>query len=216
MVRSSTLGWWSRQGRIALVSTLAALSLVGFEATRARATVMVEVSIERLFAEADLVIHGRVMRSGARLVLHDDGTSMPHTLTEVEVLEVFRGPAAERVVIDELGGEVQGLGSWIAGTPRYRRGEECIVFLRAIGSGRYRTYGMAQGHFEVRPGVPGVAPSVVRDVSEIGVARWSGDQMRVEHGPVSHMPLADFLRYLRQLAEALRVDGMPSSPVGAP
>lgn len=170
-------------------------------ATIARATVMVEVPFDRLAAEADVIVHGRVLRTGARLVI-EQGSATPHTVTELEVYEPIKGNVGVRLTIDELGGTVQDRGMWIDGTPRYRAGEECVVFLRALPGGQFRTYAMAQGHFTVRPTVPGATPVVVRDTSAMGFASWSHDVMQVQPGRVASMPLAAFLEYVRDVAEA--------------
>jgi hypothetical protein len=162
---------------------------------------MVEVPFERLAAEADVIVHGRVLRTGSRLVVDEIGMA-PHTLTELDVYEPIKGTVGDRIVIDEIGGTIQDRSMWIAGTPRYRRGEECVVFLRALPDGSYRTYAMAQGHFEIRPGVPGVAPSVVRDTSAVGFASWAHDVMDIQPGVVASMPLHAFLTYVRDLAAA--------------
>jgi len=190
-----------------LAALLATLTWLGV----ARATVMVEVPLDRLAAEADVIVHGRVLRTGGRLVGDADGVFTPHTLTEIEVFESFKGPQISRVLVDELGGEVQGHGMWIDGTPRYRRGEECVVFLRALPDGHYRTYAMAQGHFEVRPGVPGVAPVVVRDTSAIGMASWASGPMTIQPGTVASMPLTAFLDYVRDLATEVAQATLPGA-----
>ncbi|MBN8610783.1 MAG: hypothetical protein J0L92_09380 [Deltaproteobacteria bacterium] len=190
----------SRRAWMSLVA-VGGLAIVTGTATNARATVMVEVPFDRLAREADVIVHGRVLRTGSRLVMDGSG-AMPHTLTELDVFEPIKGEPGARIVIDELGGEVQGHGTWIEGTPRFRRGEECIVFLRALPDGSFRTYAMAQGHFEVRPGVTGVAPTVVRDTSAMGLVSWVRDTMTIQPGRVASMPLAAFLDYVRDLAEA--------------
>ena len=186
-------------GAMALGGVVLAVGASALGASVARATVMVEVPFARLAAESDVIVHGRVLRTGSRLVIDPAGTQ-PHTLTELDVYEPIKGDVGDRIVIDEIGGTVQDRGMWIEGTPRYRQGEECVLFLRALPDGTYRTYAMAQGHFEVRPGVPGVAPSVVRDTSAIGFASWAHDVMEIQPGAVASMPLDAFLTYVRDLA----------------
>jgi hypothetical protein len=187
----------ARLGRV----MLAWAAMAAFAAT-AHATVMVEIAFDRLAGESDAIVHGRVLRTGARLVADDGGLFTPHTLTEIAVIEPLKGDVGERIVIDEIGGTYQGGGMWIEGTPRYRRGEETVVFLRALPGGHFRTYGMAQGHFEVRPGVPGVEASVVRDTTAIGMASWARGPMEIQPGAVASMPLGAFLDYVRDLADA--------------
>lgn len=191
-------------GRRRALSALAVGAVaVAVSSTRgvAHATVMVEVPFDRLARESDAIVHGRVLRTGSRLVIDADGAT-PHTLTELDVYEPIKGDLGARVVIDEIGGEVQERGMWVTGTPRYRRGEECIVFLRRLPDGSFRTYAMAQGHFEVRPGVAGVAPTVVRDTSAMGMVSWANGVMQIQPGRVASMPLDAFLEYVRDLAES--------------
>ncbi len=183
-------------GLFAIAITLATMGV-----SAARATVMVEVPMERLVSESDVILFGRVARVDARLVIDDRGAA-PHTRSTIEIIDVLKGRAEDRVQVDEIGGIIQGRGTWIAGTPRFRLGEECVVFLRALPGGTYRTYAMAQGHFEVRPGVPGVAARVVRDTSAMGLASWTREAMQVREGTVSSMPLDAFLGYVRQLVES--------------
>jgi hypothetical protein len=188
-------------GAMALGGATLVLGASALGANVARATVMVEVPFERLAAESDAIVHGRVLRTGSRLVVDETGAT-PHTLTELDVYEPIKGSVGARIVIDEIGGVMQDRGMWIDGTPRYHRGEECVVFLRALPDGSYRTYAMAQGHFEVRPGVPGVAPSVVRDTSVVGLVSWAHVVMESQPGVVASMPLDAFLDHVRDLAAA--------------
>lgn len=187
-----------RRAMFAALCTVATL----FVAAQASATVMVEIPFERLTSEADLIVHARVLRTGSRMT-QEAGHFEPHTVSTLEVLETLRGTATGEVLIDEIGGTSQRGTTWIAGTPRYRVHEEVVVFLRRLPSGAYRTHGMAQGHFEVLPGVPGTAAMVARDTQTIGMAHWQNGQMSVTSGSVVTMRLDAFLAYVRQLSGAL-------------
>lgn len=182
-------------------AALAALAL----ALPARATVMVEIPIEDLVRDADAIVYGTVERVGTRLQRAPGTTGLdPHTITTVRVQEWLKGEGGERVTIDELGGEMGQMGLRIAGTPSYRVGETVVVFLHRV-DGRYRTLQMAQGAFEVLPGVPGTPSVVQRDLEAIGLARWTSGQMTVEHGGRSAMRLDDFLGFVRATLESLRI-----------
>lgn len=194
MVRSKFLG------------PLAVLVSLGV-ATVARATVMVEVPLERMVAESSAIVLGRVERVGVRLELDAQHHATPHTVSVVRVSEWLRGPGtSELVTIDEIGGTSPTLSMAVAGTPEYRRGEEVVVFLRALGGDRYRTFAMAQGHFEILRGVPGADDVVVRDTSAIGLASWEHGPMTITHGHRSAMRLAHFLGYVRTTLEQVDAD----------
>ena len=73
----------------------------------------------------------------------------------------------------------------IDGTPRYRVGEDLVVFLRRDPEAPefFRTYGMAQGKFNVVPGTPGVPSTVHRELSDMTFARWQDGNMVLEAHP---------------------------------
>ena len=165
----------------------------------ASATVMVEVPLEDMARDADAIVVGRVLRSEVQLRVDPVRGVEPHTLTTLAVGEWIVGPGGATVVIDELGGEVQGRGLAVAGVPVYHRGEEVVVFLERAPTG-LRTYAMAQCRFEIRRGIGGVPDHVFRDLSEVAFASWSGGRMRVGEGSEVPVSLGIFLEYVRRIA----------------
>jgi len=169
-------------------------------APHAGATVMVEVPLDDMVRDADAVVLGTVVSTGVQLVMEDGGL-IPNTLTRVRVREWLRGDGPRIITIRELGGEWQGRGMRIEGTPRYAPGEQVVVFLAVHPAhpSDYRTYGMVQGRFVVIPGVPGVPTTVRRDLSAITFAHWVDGQMTLapaQDGPV--MQLDGFLDLIRR------------------
>ncbi|MCS6798787.1 MAG: hypothetical protein NZ898_09690 [Myxococcota bacterium] len=194
----------------AVVTRLAACAVVALVClvaeSRARATVMVELSIEDLVAGADAIIVGRVERVGVRFASWQ-GTLEPRTVAIVRVQQWLKGAGGSTITIEEIGGRWQGGGRWIAGTPVYRAGEEVIVFLRVdpAFAPSFRTYGMAQGKFEIQRGVPGVPHSVGRDRSELGIARWRQGRMQVAPAEAeAPVELEVFLETVRALVRRTR------------
>lgn len=190
--------------------TLALAALLLSLPLPAAATVMVEVPIEDMARAADAIVLGRVVSSEVRVVIDPVRGAVPHTLTRVAVQEWISGTGAGTVVIDELGGEIQGHGLAISGTPAYGVGEEVIVFLERA-DGRLRTYAMAQGRFEIRRGVGGVPDRVQRDLSDIAFARWGNGAMQVDHGSEPAVSLDTFVEYVRRIAQSYG-PSMPSTP----
>lgn len=171
-------------------------------ASSAAATVMVEVPLEDMARDADAIVHGVVERTGTQMVVRE-GAMEPQTLTTIRVREWLEGGPADRVTVREIGGEWQGGGLRIDGTPSYRPGEEVILFLERHPerSDEYRTYAMVQGKFVVLHGVPGVPSMVRRDLESVAFARWSGGEMSVQgaqSGPA--LPLESFLDLVRRWA----------------
>lgn len=188
--------------RVLFAVTAASLLLAfGWSASRAGATVMVEVSLEDLILGSDAIVHGVVDRTGLAWEIRN-GEREPWTVSRLRVRSWLKnGDAAPTVSVRELGGVWNGGGRWIDGTPTYTRGEEVVVFLRRVDNG-WRTFGMVQGKFIVRHGVPGVPDSIRRDTSGIAFARWSSAGMTVQPGGQDPaMELETFLDYVRMVLD---------------
>ena len=182
------------------IRTAMALSVLALAAVTvpAKATVMTEVSLDDMVRGADAIVRGTVTRTGVRMQIEDDRLE-PYSVSELAVGEWLAGPGDDRVVVRERGGEWQGGGHWIDGTPRYRVGEEVLLFLQRNPSGRdFHTYAMAQGKFVVLRGVPGSPGQVRRDLEGMSFAHWAGNGMELrgtDGEPV--MALDTFLARIR-------------------
>jgi hypothetical protein len=186
--------------------SVAFMTVVGIAAAPARATVMVELAVEDMAAAADAIVIGRVVRSDVQLLAEPNAQGLrPWTVTRLEVEQWLEGPGGARVEILERGGVWQGGGQVIAGTPTYRAGDRVLVFLRIDVYGRWRTYGMAQGKWDVHAGVPGTPTTAQRDLSDLGLVHWAGGQMIVNGGTrEAPVPLRDLIERIIRVREALR------------
>jgi hypothetical protein len=202
---------WSSSLTLPRAAALAALLC---SASTAHATVMVSMPLEDMVQGATAIVHARVARVGTRLALDAERGPMPHTVSELVVLEWLKGEGGSQIAIDELGGEVAGLGMAIAGTPEYRVGDEVIVFLRTTEEGTWRTLGMVQGQFVVRHGVPGTPDEVIRDTSSIGFATWDGGPMGIIEGGRESMELGAFLAWIRTTVAQVGLVGGASGALG--
>lgn len=184
------------QGVAAAMALAAAMSWP----TPAEATVMVEVPLERLVDDADAIVLGRVQSVDVQMVLRD-GSVEPNTLAGVRVERWLKGNGGGNVTVRELGGVHRAGGMWIDGTPRYRVGEEVLLFLvhHPEHPGDYRTYAMAQGKLLVRRGVPGTPDIALRDLEGIAFAHWADGAMQVEDaGGEPAMQLSELLAFIER------------------
>ncbi len=196
---------------------LCTLSFALLVAMPAAATVMVEIPMEDLVATSDAIVHAHVLRTGTQLETYE-GRLEPHTITELRVDDWLQSDGDPRIAIDEIGGEVDGRGSWIDGTPRYAPGDEVVVFLRQLPSGAYRTVGMAQGRFDVvhTASGAGVTTVVQRDTSTLAFASWVNGQMRVrDGGPSPSVDYASFVGFVSSVLEQLALPPGPHTTTGA-
>lgn len=71
------------------------------------------------------------------------------TRVELEVLEVVAGTAPARLTLDFLGGEVNGERLIVSGSPRFRVGDEDILFVSGNGRSFCPLYAMMHGRYAV-------------------------------------------------------------------
>lgn len=108
-------------------------------------TLVPRLSFEELVGESEAVVHGRVTTVR---VAWDASHSSIWTYYEVLVEDALKGSAGPQIVIQEPGGELDGVRMEIVGAPRYEIGEEIVVFATRTPLG-LRTCGWGQGRFVV-------------------------------------------------------------------
>ncbi len=205
----------ARRSALALLT----LAFLGLTALPAHATVMVEIPLEQLIGDSDAIVHATVLRTGTQLETFE-GHLEPHTIAELRVSDWLKGAGGERLSIDEIGGTVNGSGSWIDGTPRYQDGEEVIVFLRRLPNGAYRTVGMEQGRFDVVHAVStashSVSTLVERDTSTLAFASWVNGAMEIREGARSpSLEYDTFVGFVRSVLDQLAVPADSRTTGGA-
>lgn len=185
--------------RAACMATLVLLVTAG----RAAATVVLPADLDTLVRVASLVVYGRVVSIEPRLV---DGRRRIERVLTLEVAECYKGGAMEAVELRVPGGQFGSLRTVTIGAPRFRVGEEVVLFLGGDDRrGRY-PIGLWQGVFRVRRDP---ALSSGRLVSPAPVLRNGEATYRVLRGDGarSAMRLDDFAAAVRQLASSLPTRG---------
>lgn len=113
----------------------------------AGATSMVRLSTDQMTDASDLIVRGEVVEVWTEV----DARGAVWTRAQVLVDEVLKGdPATEAVVVDQMGGTWGGVTTVVHGAARFDVGEEAVLFLDQLGSGRVVPVGMLQGKFTVR------------------------------------------------------------------
>ena len=132
----------------------------------ADATIMLALSIEQMTAKSRTVVRATVRQ---RQGVWDEKHQRIYTLTELTVSEVIRGEAPATIVVRSLGGEVDGIGMKVSGSPRFSPDQDVVVFLREdpVGRAGFMVVGMSQGLFRLEkdsagrlmavPGVEGMS-----------------------------------------------------------
>jgi hypothetical protein len=115
------------------------------------AALMPEVPLDRLATESDAIVHARVTGLGSRWT-EDHATIV--TDVSLTVVEGWAGAyrAGDRLELTVEGGEVGDQGIRTEHQPRFRPGEETVLFLVATPAARWRVLALEQGKFTLRQG----------------------------------------------------------------
>lgn len=106
------------------------------------------------------VVGQRVVRDGGTVPSDVPGVSVA-TETTVAVERVVRDPrqlatgAGARLVVRTLGADG---GTWVEDEPTFTVGERVVLFLTALGDGRYRCTNLSEGAVPVQGGMVAVPP----------------------------------------------------------
>lgn len=125
-----------------------------------RATTLLRMSVAQMAQRAPLIVRARCL---ANFTGWDEGEIW--TLTNFDVVETWRGAATARITVRLLGGTAEKLTSSVAGVPRFRPGEEVILFLEPTRRGDYSVLSWGQGTFRIRREHAANDESVTQDTS---------------------------------------------------
>ena len=111
----------------------------------ARATTFARMSPEDMARAAVVIVRARCVGS----VVETRGGEI-WTVTSFEIRETWKGEAARVVRVRLLGGRTTEITSRVDGVPRFRAGEDVVLFLAPIENGEFSVLSWAQGTFRVR------------------------------------------------------------------
>ena len=140
---------------------------------QAAATSMLYQDVASLTQSSDAVVHGKVTKTESRWS-GDHKRIVPDVW--VDVAEFLKGKGNKTVVVQQPGGEVDGIGQRVSGLASFSEGEEVVLFLERQGTERYRLAGMAQGKFRVERSSDKTATFVVPE--SVGDAELIDPQTR--------------------------------------
>ncbi len=129
-------------------------ALVLIFCTPVGATTVMKIDADKLFAEADLVVAGKVVRLETKKI---EGALTP-IMTEaiVKIDSVLKGEEAREVAVLIPGGDSGEIGLLVPGAPVLEMGDHVLLALEKDKSERYRIRGFFQGRFSlIANGEPG-------------------------------------------------------------
>jgi hypothetical protein len=188
-----------------LTRFLSSIFFVGVLATSALATLVPRMTVEEMAGEAELVVHGNVVRKWSAW---DSSGGTIWTHYEIRIEETLKGAGGGALVVSEPGGVVGDQGMMIPGTPQYDVGDEVVLLAWRTPIGYLRTSGWGQGKFTVSAAAGGAkvarASTKLQDV-ELFDAQKAGAPRRVGTAPstLDGLPLREFKTRLKSLVSTV-------------
>lgn len=113
----------------------------------AGASVLIHLSFDEMAEKSSAVLLGRCVE--VRSAWNADRSDIV-THNVFEVREYYKGSLGRRVTITEPGGQVGNVVAAYTGIPRFRVGEEAVLFVWTDPFGTHTVIGLTQGKFHVR------------------------------------------------------------------
>jgi uncharacterized protein (DUF2141 family) len=176
--------------RRTVVMAVAALALLG--ASYAAATTVEKMSLKDLAKKSDAIVLAVVEDETARY----DANKEIYTYISLRVLEPVKGPKKDEVItIRQIGGTVDKIASIVPGTPKFKKGEEVVLFLtKKDGAGYPWVMGLQQGKYSVTSDEQG-SKQVRNEYEGLTLVAPGGKSSEAEAGKAQ--PLQAFLDGLR-------------------
>lgn len=130
----------------------------------AAATTLARMNLDELAAAAHVVVRARCLGNETRWERGEIWT-----FTSFEVIETLKGAVPRLLTVQLLGGQMEHLISTVDGVPRFRAGEEVILFLERTPANDFCVTSWAQGTFRIRRDAHTGQERVTQDSSRLAV-----------------------------------------------
>jgi hypothetical protein len=150
-----------------------------------RATTLARLSLDQLAGAADGVARVRCAAAESRM---ENGNIW--TITTFDVIEAMKGNLPAQVAVRLPGGKVGHLTAAVDGTPKFRLGEEAVVFLEDTRTGGYSVAGWVEGTFRITRDAASRSEMVTQDSS--GFAVFDSATRTFRTGGIRKMPMELF------------------------
>ncbi len=128
------------------MAAISSLLLLGLSMSLVFATTVQRMNTRDLVRAADLIIIGRVITNETQ---SDPGPTNVRTLTRIAVGEGLKGRVGTEITVIGMGGVVGNFAFNWPGVPRFKEGEEVLLFVERHSSGAMLVSGLEQGRFTI-------------------------------------------------------------------
>lgn len=160
------------------LAALLSLPLAG----NATATTLERMSIGQMARAAPVIVQARCVGNSTGW---DAGEIW--TFTSFHVQDAWRGSPLARITVRLLGGRVGKLTSYVSGVPRFRPGEDVVLFLQPTPRGDFSVVSWEQGTFRIHRNPVSGRARVTQDTASF--ATFDPLTRRFEAVGVRDMPL---------------------------
>ena len=174
-----------RTGRQCISFVVFCAALLPAMGATAAATTLARMTLAEMAQAAAVIVRARCLANSVRW---DAGEIW--TLSAFQVEEVWKGAAAARVTVRLLGGRAGNITSSVSGVPRFRAGEDVVLFLEPTVRGDFSVVSWQQGTFRIRRGLAADRESVTQDTASF--ATFSPSTHRFEATGNRNLPLENF------------------------
>jgi hypothetical protein len=115
----------------------------------ARATTLEKMSLARMSQAARVIVRARCIATSTAWDAGEIWTFNTFAITETWKASVV-APIPATIAVRLLGGTTGALASRVSGVPRFRPGEEVVLFLEPTSRGDFSVVGWEQGTFRIR------------------------------------------------------------------
>ena len=162
-----------------------ALLLAAVIQGHASATTLARMSIEQMSRTAPLIVRARCIGNSTGW---DAGEIW--TFTNFEIEETWRGSVTTTATVRLLGGRSGNITSSVSGVPRFRAGEDVILFLEPTPRGDFSVVSWAQGTLRIRRDLRTGTENVTQDTAS--TATFDPTTQRYTTNGVRNLALSDF------------------------
>jgi hypothetical protein len=121
------------------------LLLAAIFAVPASGTTLMQMSLAKMSEAAPLIVRARCVENAAAW-----NSGEIWTFTAFAVQQTWKGSAPPQIAVRLLGGSLGTLSSRVSGIPRFRPGEEVVLFLEPTPFGDYSVLAWQQGTFRIQ------------------------------------------------------------------
>jgi hypothetical protein len=209
--------------RLRLVSWLCVACWLGMPLSRVGASTILAMSMNELAAQADVIVHGVVVRKQAKRV---GGRIVTDCTLQVEQVAWGDVTVGQKVTVRLLGGEIGEVGMRVVGEPECGEVGDRVVIAASGTPESLRPLGMSQGWFAVQNGLVQPSGEGLQRITPSSASSSSGSAALRQSEAIMSGPedVHSFMDRFRELAKAGHARatstaasaGTPSSSVTTP